>query len=83
VLSRLAYFILGSNLWGWCYLFAVAFFAAALVMPLGLGWAPLAYGMLWSALLVGTGLYLRRLGGQEAREADLVRSLLPGGASKA
>jgi hypothetical protein len=40
----------------------VAFFAAALLMPLALHAAPLLFGGLWVAALTLIGLHLRRLG---------------------
>ena len=64
VLSGLAYFVMGSNYWGRCYAYGVAFFAIALLMPLHLKWASLEFGGLWALCLIDLGLRLRRLGGQ-------------------
>jgi predicted Ser/Thr protein kinase len=72
VLSGLAFFAMGGIYWGRCYTFGLAFFGLAAVMPLERTWAPLGFGLLWSATLLGIGLRLRRL----AREAE--RSSVPG-----
>jgi serine/threonine-protein kinase len=70
VLSGLTFLILGSSYWGWCYLFAAAFWLLALVMPLHLGWGVAGFGLLWTAALVTVGRRLRRLGRQaEARQS--------------
>jgi eukaryotic-like serine/threonine-protein kinase len=60
--SGLAFFIMGSNYWGRCYAFGLAFWALAALMPLHLEWAPLEFGLLWSGTLTLVGLHLRRLG---------------------
>jgi hypothetical protein len=65
--SGLAFFALGSQYWGWCYLFGVSFFGLALLMTLDLRWAPVEYGTLWAALLTTIGLRLRRPGTGEPR----------------
>jgi serine/threonine protein kinase len=62
LVSGLAFFIMGSNYWGRCYAFGLAFWLLAALMPLHLEWAPLEYGLLWSATLTLVGLHLRRLG---------------------
>jgi serine/threonine-protein kinase len=61
-ITGLAFFVLGSSYWGWCYAFGLAFYALALLMTLDLGWAPLEFGALWAVALVVIGLHLRRLG---------------------
>ena len=65
LLGGLAFFVMGGNYWGRCYAFGLAFFAAAVLMPLKLEWAPLAFGLLWSACLTALGLHLRRMGREE------------------
>ena len=62
LVSGLAFFVMGSNYWGRCYAFGVAFWVTALLMPLHLEWAPLEFGLLWSGTLTALGLHLRRLG---------------------
>lgn len=61
ILSGLAFFVMGSNYWGRCYQFGIAFFVLAIIMPLKLEWAPLAFGLLASSILITFGLHLRRL----------------------
>jgi serine/threonine protein kinase len=68
--SGLAFFIMGSNYWGRCYAVGVAFFLLAVLMPLRLDWAPLAFGLLWSGTLVSLGLHLRRRSQQQAAEVS-------------
>jgi hypothetical protein len=62
VLSGLAFLVLGSSYWGACYLFALGFWALALLLPLYLELGPAAFGLMWTAALVTIGLRLRRLG---------------------
>jgi eukaryotic-like serine/threonine-protein kinase len=64
--TGLAFFVLGSSYWGWCYALGVAFYGLALLMTLDLGWAPLEFGGLWAVALVVIGLHLRRLGDEAA-----------------
>jgi hypothetical protein len=61
LLSGLAFFVMGSLYWGGYYAVGAAFFALALAMPLGLEWAPLAFGLFWAAVLVAISLHIRRL----------------------
>jgi serine/threonine-protein kinase len=68
LISGFTFFILGGSHWGYCFLFAGAFFLLALLMPLGLRAAPLEFGLLWGACLVTIGIRLRRLGGGAPRE---------------
>jgi eukaryotic-like serine/threonine-protein kinase len=70
ITSGLAFFIMGSNYWGRCYAFGVAFLALAALMPLRLDWAPLAFGVLWSSTLVALGLHLRRQSQREPVESS-------------
>jgi serine/threonine protein kinase len=61
LLSGMALFVLGSSYWGRCYVFSAAFFVVALVMPFHLHWAPLEFGLLWTAILAAIGWHLRHL----------------------
>jgi serine/threonine protein kinase len=61
LLAGVALFITGSSYWGRCYLFSAAFFGLAMVLPLGLHWAPLAFGGLWTVTLTAVGWHLRHL----------------------
>ncbi len=58
----LAFFIMGSNYWGRCYLLGAAFWVAGVLMPVYLSLAPLGFGLLWFVALLTLGLHLRRLG---------------------
>jgi hypothetical protein len=64
VLTGLAFFIMGSNYWGWCYAIGIGFFILAALMPWNsrLAWAALEFGVAWSAALVVLGIKLRRAG---------------------
>ncbi len=68
IASGLAFFIMGSNYWGRLYAVGLAFWVMAALMPLHLDWAPLEFGILWSAVLVALGLHLRTLGQKAERE---------------
>jgi hypothetical protein len=59
--TGLAFFVLGSNYWGWCYAFGVLFQLFALVMTFDLHFAPLELGALWGGVLASISLHLRRL----------------------
>lgn len=60
VLHGLAFFSMGSGFWGGCYVAGAAFFAAALIMPARLEWAPLEFGAVLSATIVSAGIHMRR-----------------------
>jgi hypothetical protein len=66
-LTGLTFYAVGVHYWGRGYAYAAAFFVGAVLMPLALTWAPLAFGLLWTTVLIDVGLHLRRLG--EARAA--------------
>ena len=70
VLTGLAFFIMGSNYWGWCYAIGMAFFGLAALMPLELYWAPLEFGLLWSVTFVSLGLHVYRIGGQDDVDSE-------------
>jgi hypothetical protein len=61
VVAGLAFFALGSNYWGGCYAFGVAFFALPGLMFLNMGWAELEFGGLWTIALVALGRRLHNL----------------------
>lgn len=65
--TGLAFFVLGSNYWGWCYIFGLLFALLAVVMPLELRLAPLEFGVLWAVSLVLIGIHLQRLGRDESK----------------
>jgi serine/threonine protein kinase len=60
LLAGLAFFVMGSNYWGRCYMIGAAFWVVAALMPLWLTLAPLAFGLLWFTALLTLGLHLRR-----------------------
>src|SRR5262249_8213950 len=68
LLTGLAFIVMGSSSWGRCYPFGLAFLVLAVLMPLGLRWASLAFGLLWTVALTAIGLHLRRLGAEAGRE---------------
>ena len=61
VISGFAFFIMGSNYWGRCYIFGIMFHFLALLMPVEIHIAPLEFGVLWCLCLVSIGVRLRRL----------------------
>lgn len=63
--SGLALFITGSNYWGAGYLFGLAFFGLALLIPLWPLAGPLEFGILWGIALVIIGTRLRRLASED------------------
>ena len=70
ILAGLAFFIMGSNYWGRCYAIGAAFFALACAMPFVLEWAPLLFGLFWSAALTMVGIHLRGFAKQDATLTD-------------
>jgi hypothetical protein len=61
VLASLAFLVLGSSYWGYCYLIGGLFLVLALAMTQWLPAAPLAFGLCWGASLMLAGARLRRL----------------------
>ncbi|MCA9236898.1 MAG: serine/threonine protein kinase, partial [Planctomycetales bacterium] len=61
VLSSLAFWVLGSTYWGYCYVMGGFFLAAAVAMPLWLPGGPLVFGIAWGACLWLLGQRLRRV----------------------
>jgi hypothetical protein len=62
LVAGLAFFVMGSNYWGRCYVIGIGFWLLASMMPLHLTLAPLGFGALWFTALLMLGLRLRRLG---------------------
>ena len=48
LVAGLAFFVMGSNYWGRCYMFGIAFWVMAALMPLKLSLAPLEFGAVWT-----------------------------------
>lgn len=61
VLASLAFFMLGSNYWGYCYLIGGLFLLLAVGMTLRLPVAPLVFGLAWAASLILLSTRLKRL----------------------
>ncbi|HLX61993.1 MAG TPA: serine/threonine-protein kinase [Planctomycetota bacterium] len=61
VLVGLAFFAMGSSYWGKCYVFGVAFFVLAPLMPLKPEWSPLEFGGLSSAVQAYICVHLRQM----------------------
>jgi serine/threonine-protein kinase len=57
-------FMMGSIYWGRLYVFGLAYFGLALLLPVRMEWAPLGFALIQSATLLAIGLHLRRLGRQ-------------------
>ena len=72
LMSGLAFFVMGSNYWGRCYAFGVAFWMLAALMPLHLEWAPLEFGLTWSVALTWLGWHLERMGKKAEAERAVV-----------
>jgi hypothetical protein len=70
LLTGLAFFSMGSSYWGRCYLFGLAFFALAVVMPWNLDWASLEFGVLWTIVLFDIGRHLRCMGKSHGTISD-------------
>jgi hypothetical protein len=76
LLAGLAFFVMGSGYWGRCYVFGMAFFALAALMPYKLELAPLGFGGLWTVSLLSMALYLRRLAAQAEAESPQAEATL-------
>lgn len=55
------FFVMGSHFWGKAYLFAIAFYSMALVLPFCIQVAPLVFGLVAGTNISIVGLHLRRL----------------------
>jgi len=77
IASGLAFFMMGSNYWGKLYAIGLSFWVLAALMPWRLEWAPLAFGALWSAVLLALGLHLRTLSQQGERDQAASMSSMP------
>ena len=60
LLAGLAFFVMGSNYWGRCYMIGAAFWVLGALMPIQLTLAPLGFGLMWFAALLMMGLHLRK-----------------------
>jgi serine/threonine-protein kinase len=76
-ITGMAFFVLGTSYWGWCYAFGLAFEVLALVMTIDLWWAPLQFGALWAFALVMIGFRLRRLAAAEDPAANVTEVISP------
>jgi serine/threonine protein kinase len=61
VLAGLAFIVLGSSYWGYCYAIGAMFLVLALGMPAALMLAPLVFGLAWAASLSTLAAHLSRL----------------------
>jgi serine/threonine protein kinase len=75
--TGLAFFVMGGSYGSRYYAFSLAFFALALLLPLRLEWASLAYGLLWALCLVVIARHLRRQGAEATAEQTEVASNNP------
>jgi serine/threonine protein kinase len=60
VLASMAFIVLGSSYWGYCYVIGGVFLALALSIPAWLTAAPLVYGLAWAASLTTLAVRLSR-----------------------
>jgi hypothetical protein len=61
VVAGVTFFNLGGQFWGRFYLVGLGLFVGAGLACLRLEWAPLAVGLLMSAVVTVLGLHLRRI----------------------
>jgi serine/threonine protein kinase len=61
VLASLAFMMLGSSYWGYCYVIGAAFLVLAVLMTSWLTVAPLAFGVCWAVSLALLSVRLGRL----------------------
>ena len=61
-----AFFSMGSNYSGRCYVIGVAFWLSAVLMAINMMWAPLVFGLTWMGSMLILGMHLRLLGIAEA-----------------
>lgn len=69
--TGLAFFAMGANYWGRCYLIGVSFFTLGALMPLMLELAPLLFGLAWAAGLSAIARHLQVLGVKARREFEM------------
>jgi len=67
VLGGATMFGLGGIYWGRLYLLGLGFLLLAVLMPLRLEWAPLAFGLVLSTFLQGLAWHMRRIHQEQAR----------------
>jgi serine/threonine protein kinase len=78
LVAGLAFFVMGSNYWGRCYMFGIAFWIMAALMPLRLSLAPLEFGAVWTVSLAWLGYHLRLLSIRaEEERAAIARAEMP------
>jgi serine/threonine-protein kinase len=68
--TGLAFFVMGSSYWGWCYAFGASFFGLALLMTADPAWGPIEFGTLWAVSLSLIGLRLRGLAAETGGHLD-------------
>lgn len=61
MMAGFAFFVMGNNYWGGCYVIGLTFFSLAILMPLTPALAPLEFATLLSVTLFILGVRLRRL----------------------
>jgi eukaryotic-like serine/threonine-protein kinase len=61
-----AFFSMGSNYSGRCYIVGVGFWISGVLMAINMMWAPLVFGLTWMASMLILGMHLRLLGIAEA-----------------
>jgi hypothetical protein len=62
VAAGFAFFSMGSNYSGRCYIVGVGFWIAAVLMAVNMMWAPLVFGLTWMGSMLILGMHLRLLG---------------------
>jgi eukaryotic-like serine/threonine-protein kinase len=65
-LTAVAFFAMGSNYWGWSYVFGACFMMLPFLMGLEPSWAPVEFGMTWAAILLLIGHHLRQLDAKQS-----------------
>lgn len=69
-LSGFGFFVMGSHVWGGCWLIGLGFMAAAPLLALGGQYAILGFGSLWFLALGAIGLRYRRLARRDVTGTD-------------
>jgi eukaryotic-like serine/threonine-protein kinase len=69
ILTGAMFVSLGGAFWGRLYLAGLAFFAAAVVMPLRLEWAPVEFGILLPSIALAAYQHLRHTAGEQTAPA--------------
>jgi len=66
-ISGFAFFAMAPSYWGGCYVIAVAFFIASLLMPLVLDIGPLIFGIMWAGSMTIMGLRMKAFARQQQK----------------